>query len=111
MNGWFMHRPSNWPPSEKIEPLVTSFHLNSQAKETMLSKKGIEWFKNHEPAGCRDLYTLDVLNKAGVETYLSGCLTSTFENKYNYRTNDIYFADALFRFRLVNFCKNATRIA
>ncbi len=97
MNGWFMHRPSNWPPSDKIEPLVTSFHLNAQAKEAMLSKKSIEWFKKHEPVGCRDLYTLDVLSKAGVETYLSGCLTSTLENKFNYRTNDIYFADALFR--------------
>src|SRR5678816_3622094 len=31
MNGWFMHRPSNWPPSEMIDPLVTSFHLNSKA--------------------------------------------------------------------------------
>jgi len=97
MNGWFMHRPSNWPPSDKIEPLVTSFHLNSQAKESMLSKKSIEWFKKHGPVGCRDTYTLDVLSKAGVETYLSGCLTSTFENKFNYRSNDIYFADALFR--------------
>ena len=97
MNGWFMHRPANWPPSEKIDPLVTSFHLNSQAKEALLSKKSIDWFKKHEPIGCRDEYTLDVLKSAGVETYLSGCLTSTLENTFNYRTNDIYFADALFR--------------
>jgi hypothetical protein len=97
MNGWFMHRPANWPPSEKILPLVTSFHLNSQVREPMLSQKSLDWFKKHEPVGCRDVYTLDVLGKAGVNCYLSGCLTSTFENEYNYRTNDIYFADALFR--------------
>ena len=97
LNGWFMHRPANWPPSDKIIPLVTSFHLNSQAKEAMLSNKSIDWFKKHEPIGCRDLYTLDLLNQAGVNTYLSGCLTSTFTNEYNYRTDDIYFADVLFR--------------
>ena len=97
MNGWFMHRPANWPPSDHIEPLITSFHLNSQVKENLLSNKSIEWFIRHEPIGCRDEYTLDLLNKAGVETYLSGCLTSTFKNEFNYRTNDIYFADVLFR--------------
>lgn len=97
MNGWFMHRPANWPPSDNIDPLVTSFHLNSQAKEHLLSKQSIEWFIRHEPIGCRDPYTLDLLSNAGVKTYLSGCLTSTFENKFNYRTNDIYFVDVLFR--------------
>jgi hypothetical protein len=97
MNGWFMHRPANWPPSPQIQPLVTSFHLNSQAKEPMLSKAGIDWFKRQEPIGCRDAYTLEVLENAGVSTYLSGCLTSTLVNEHNYRTNDIYFADALFR--------------
>ena len=97
MNGWFMHRPANWPPSGKIQPLVTSFHLNSQVKDPMLSDNSVGWFKKHGPVGCRDEYTLDLLSKAGVDTYLSGCLTSTFVNEYNYRTNDIFFADVLFR--------------
>jgi hypothetical protein len=97
MNGWFMHRPANWPPSDKIEPLVTSFHLNSQAKDLMLNRKGVDWFKKHGPIGCRDQYTQDILTRAGIETYFSGCLTSSFENTYGPRTNDIYFVDALFR--------------
>lgn len=97
VNGWFMHRPANWPPTDNIDPLVTSFHLNSQAKESLLSNKSIEWFIRHEPIGCRDLYTLDILSNAGIESYLSGCLTATLENKFNYRTNDIYFSDVLFR--------------
>lgn len=97
MNGWFMHRPSNWPPSDRLHPLVTSFHLNSQVKDEMLSAKSLDWFKKHEPVGCRDTYTLDVLSKSGISTYLSGCLTSTLVNQFNFRTNDIYFADALFR--------------
>src|SRR5215212_539323 len=97
MNGWFMHRPENWPPSDKIIPLITSFHLNSQVKDRLLSKESVEWFCKHGPVGCRDIYTLDLLSNAGVDTYLSGCLTSAFENKFNYRTNDIFFADVLFR--------------
>ena len=28
MNGWFMEAPSHWPPSEQIQPLFISFHLN-----------------------------------------------------------------------------------
>jgi hypothetical protein len=97
LNGWFMHKPGHWPPSGDIHPLVTSFHLNSQAKDGMLNSAGIEWFRKHAPIGCRDEYTQEVLTKHDVETYLSGCLTSTFENTFGSRTNDIYFVDVLFR--------------
>lgn len=97
MNGWFMHRSTNWPPSALIDPLIISFHLNSQAKEGMLGNKGVEWFRQHGPVGCRDEYTQEMLHGAGVETYYSGCLTAALENKFAYRTGDIYFADVLFR--------------
>lgn len=97
LNGWFMHRPGNWPPSKDIDALALSFHLNSQAKNLMLSNEGIEWFKEHAPIGCRDEFTREALHTAGIETYLSGCLTTTFENKYGPRGEDIYFADVLFR--------------
>lgn len=97
LNGWFMHRPGNWPPSSAITPLLTSFHLNCQAKHQVLNKRGVDWFKQHGPVGCRDKYTQEVLSEHGIDTYLSGCLTSTFENTYGYRTDDVYFADVLFR--------------
>lgn len=97
MNGWFMHRSSNWPPSDQIDPLLISFHLNSQAKDGMLDQKGVNWFKKHAPVGCRDEHTQKLLAEHGIETYYSGCLTTALENKYGYRTNDIYFADVLFR--------------
>ena len=32
MNGWFMHHPENWHPSDKIQPLFVSFHLNESVK-------------------------------------------------------------------------------
>ncbi|HUQ67150.1 MAG TPA: polysaccharide pyruvyl transferase family protein, partial [Flavitalea sp.] len=97
MNGWFMHRSGNWPPSNHIIPLLTSFHLNSQVRDRLLSTESIKWFSRHGPVGCRDIYTFDLLSNAGVDAYISGCLTSTFQNNFNYRTNDIYFADVLFR--------------
>jgi hypothetical protein len=97
MNGWFMHNPENWPPSERIIPLLVSFHLNSQVKDKLLTREGVGWFKKNEPVGCRDQYTLDCLQKAGIDAYLSGCLTTTLINKWNYRTDDIYFTDVLFR--------------
>jgi hypothetical protein len=97
LNGWFMHQPSHWPPSEKIDALPISFHLNSQAKNQLLNEEGKQWFKKNEPIGCRDQYTLKAMHEAGIEAWLSGCLTTTFTNKFTQRTNDIYFVDALFR--------------
>lgn len=97
MNGWFMHEPSHWPPSTQIHPLLISFHLNSQARRQLLSEKGSAWFRQHAPVGCRDNYTLHSLKEAGIDAYLSGCLTTTFTNTHVQRTNDVYFTDVLFR--------------
>jgi len=30
LNGWFTHRPENWPPSAHLDPLITSFHLTDE---------------------------------------------------------------------------------
>ena len=54
MNGWFMDKPENWPPSDKIKPLFLSFHLNPTAEKEMLTQEGINYLKNHQPIGCRD---------------------------------------------------------
>ena len=75
MNGWFMHHPENWPPSERIKPLFVAFHLNESVKSQMLTKEGIDYLKKHEPIGCRDQYTASILAEAGVDSYFSGCLT------------------------------------
>jgi hypothetical protein len=64
MNGWFMEKPKNWPPSEQIDPLFISFHLNPTAKKGMLNKNGISYLKRNEPIGCRDHYTRKLLFKS-----------------------------------------------
>jgi Uncharacterized conserved protein len=81
MNGWFMQNSKNWPPSDKITPFFISFHINPIAKDNLLSNKGLEYFQKHEPIGCRDMYTQNLLQKKGINSYFSGCLTLTLRNK------------------------------
>ena len=81
MNGWFMQNSRNWPPSDKITPFFISFHINPIAKDNLLTKKGLEYFQKHEPIGCRDMYTQNLLQKKGINSYFSGCLTLTLRNK------------------------------
>jgi hypothetical protein len=95
MNGWFMHAPLNWPPSQDIEPLFVGFHLNPLAQKELTSKESIEYFKAHEPVGCRDQRTADVLTSSGVEAYFSGCLTLTLGRTFPRMSGNgkVYFVD------------------
>lgn len=79
MNGWFMHNPENWPPSNKITPKLVSFHLNSAAQGKMLDSKGVEFLKQNEPIGCRDTTTLQLIEAKGIKAYYSGCITLTLQ--------------------------------
>lgn len=95
MNGWFMHEPEHWPPSEKITPLFISFHINKLAQAQMLTPESIEYLKRHEPVGCRDRNTARLLSEKGVDSYFSGCLTLTL-GMIRQRKNGngtIYFTD------------------
>lgn len=84
LNGWFMHYPEHWPPSPEIEPLFVAFHLNKLAEEQMLSDKGVAYLKSHQPIGCRDRHTVELLRSRGVDAYLSACLTLTLGQTYNH---------------------------
>ena len=95
MNGWFMHIPNNWPPSKKIRPVFLSFHINKEASEKMLTNRGITYLKENGPIGCRDRYTLSLLNQRGIESWFTGCLTLTLGNKYTSveKKEKVYFVD------------------
>lgn len=87
MNGWFMHRPENFPPPKNIHPFYISFCV---ADERMLSSEAIDHLKQFAPIGCRDLQTMRLLRSHNIPTYYSGCLTLSFppfrgaKNKYVY---------------------------
>ena len=83
INGWFMENPNNWPPSEKIIPLFISFHITPAIKHKILQKQSLDYFKDHEPIGCRDIYTRDLLLENGIDAFFSSCLTTSIErDKY-----------------------------
>ncbi|MER2267826.1 polysaccharide pyruvyl transferase family protein [Methylobacterium oxalidis] len=90
LNGWFMHRPENWPPSEMLDPLLISIHITNidpvddfwnwnsvSATQSMLSGASKEYFHKKGPVGARDTATLRLLQEAGVDAYFSGCVTLT----------------------------------
>lgn len=88
LNGWFLHHPEHWPPHPRIKPLLTSFHI-SQLKPSrwrlwkqtpaniLLAPKHIGYLREHGPVGARDKSTLSLLEKHGVESFYSACLTLT----------------------------------
>lgn len=99
MNGWYMRIPENWPPSPRIDPLFVSMHINESAKETMLQEAGINYFKSLErPVGCRDRYTVQLLQEKGIDAFYTGCLTTTLDIKYkaDRRSDDIYIVDPFY---------------
>jgi len=88
LSGWFMYRPDHWPPSASLRPLIISFHLTKEinpeanlhrvSPETViLGDEGVQFLKQHEPIGARDLDTMARLQAAGVASYFSGCLSLT----------------------------------
>src|SRR5258706_15241966 len=89
LNGWFTHRPENWPPSRRLTPLITSFHLSDEihpqnqrrisAAKALAEGKSLEYLKKHAPIGARDVGTRDLLERHGVESNFSACLTLTLE--------------------------------
>lgn len=101
LNGWFTHHPETWIPSEKLDPLFISLHINSSAADRMLSESGIAYLKKHEPIGCRDHYTVRLLESKGIKAYFTGCLTLTLDSyakKDSGNDGKIYIVDPLYGF-------------
>src|SRR5690606_9603160 len=101
MNGWFTHNIHNWVPSEDIDPIFVSFHMNNTAAPYMLSEKGISYLKKHEPIGCRDQFTADTLMEKGIKAYFTGCLTLTldlYKVDDSEREDKIYIVDPLYSY-------------
>lgn len=85
MNAWWMHYPENFPPSDKINPLFISFHVNPGKADVLLTDRTVTYLKKYEPIGCRDHGTKRLLEEKGVKAYFSGCLTLTLGNTYKHQ--------------------------
>ena len=95
MNGWFMEKPFNWPPSKEIKPLFISFHASKSqnADKEIVSIKHRDYYRLHEPIGCRDHKTVSLFKKIGVKAYYSGCLTLTLNKRSVEKTGKIIIVD------------------
>ncbi|MCK4027518.1 hypothetical protein HCC70_04080 [Streptococcus suis] len=113
-NGWYMHEPQNWPPSSDINPLLTSIHISNTMQKSgrvpshfMLSKESVDYFNQFSPVGGRDTFTAKMLEKAGVSSYFSGCLTMTLEGFGKERKDYICLIDPTKE--LEEFIRNQTK--
>ena len=99
MGAWFMSDPNRFPPSDDIDPLFISFHIFPNISDDMLSPKSIAYLKKYEPIGTRDISTKNILEKHGIKSYFSSCLTLTLGYKYKdgEKTDDIFFVDPTYQ--------------
>ena len=88
MNGWFMHNPKEFPPSDCINPLFISFHLTPPAEKEFFTPQTIEYLKQYEPIGARDYLTVELMKRYGIKSYMSGCLTLTLGKQYGGKIHD-----------------------
>lgn len=95
MNGWYTYKPSTCLPNETVKPLFVSFHLNAEVKDLFFTENNIALLKQNAPIGCRDEYTVRVLQGYGITAYYSGCLTMTLGYRFNLakRNDDIFVVD------------------
>lgn len=119
VNGWFMHTKScwirtgippnkSWPPPPSIDPLLISMHVTRSFFAECFSDESIQYLKEHGPVGARDLITLDELQKKGIPSYFSGCLSLTLKNLRNQiRKNVIYAVDV--DNEIVNYIRSKTK--
>ncbi len=92
MSAWYMWKKWNWPPSKYIYPLWIGLHYNDIQRgrptrgmpakfEYIQDGPGRDYLKSFEPIGCRDYYTMKVLEKYGIKNYFSGCVTLTLPRR------------------------------
>lgn len=85
MNAWWMNQKFNWPPSPYIYPKMISMHFTHYDTIYHIDQRhittdyGKEYMKQHEPIGCRDSYSKNLLKENGIKSYFSGCMTLTLD--------------------------------
>ncbi len=85
LNGWLAYNVFNWPPSNKIYPLLLSMHFSDYLGTHYLKGLTEKYFKHYGPVGCRDDHTLNLMKQNGIDCYFSGCLTLTLPQQKKVR--------------------------
>lgn len=74
MNGVFFKW--SFPIPQDIIPVFVGFRT-----EERVVRDHHDFFRQHQPIGCRDRETMDLFRANGIEAFTSGCLTMTFQDR------------------------------
>jgi len=90
LNGWYLNEPYAWPPSDRLKPLNISMHFSNYVHvydkkafipfDIITKGEGLRYLHSQYIVGARDIYTYKRLQRKGIKTYFSGCLTLTLDN-------------------------------
>jgi capsular polysaccharide synthesis protein/polysaccharide pyruvyl transferase len=81
LNGWFKTNRGEWPPHPKLAPLMIGFHARPVQCPALLSDASLDFFRQYQPIGCRDIYTENLLRSKSVEAFTSNCLSLTLPRR------------------------------
>lgn len=86
LNGWFSHFPEHcFPPDPHIVPVFWGFHISAHSQQKVLKAflqgESLAYLQAHQPIGCRDRGTVQILRQAGIQAFYSQCLTLTFPRR------------------------------
>lgn len=81
MNGWFTHNPQYFPPSSTVFPFFWGFHVTNSSWDKVSTPECINYLNTHSPIGCRDSFTQKCLEKIGINSFYSKCLTLTLPKR------------------------------
>lgn len=100
MQSWFGDYAGNFPLpwTKEITPVFIGFHLSTinKTREKFIQNKIFESMQSMTAVGCRDRNTMDFLKKLGINAYMSGCMTLTFDTRKNIdstQQNKIFVVD------------------
>lgn len=62
-----------FPIPLQVDPVFVGFQTSSRD----LIREYLDYFKAHQPIGCRDTSTRNLFREQGVDAYITGCLTMT----------------------------------
>ena len=84
MNGWFMSNPRRFPPSDRIVPLFTSFHVKPGIEGRFFRDDVVACLKAREPIGCRSTDVVEMMSRHGIKAEFSSCLTLTLGETFRH---------------------------
>jgi len=93
-NGWFTNLPmrQSWPPPDNIIPILLSWY--AVKPDYFINSDSFEFFKRHEPVGCRSLSTVQAFERNNIRAFHSGCLTLTLKGTTSGDRAGTYIVDA-----------------